>query len=544
MGVRSLVVLLLWLFAFFSVEVCGSRVDSRESTIANIPACGLRCLFLELPASGCAPTDLACFCSNEPLEYALAACLLVNCTMQDSLETSRVQADLCNLSNDSKTQELILYTSIVYSIAFLSVALRICGKAVSKRLAWDDVMVVAALLLTALPLGFVLDMTKKGFGEHLWNLEDNKLSPILRNLYISWSTYIIILCMIKISLVLFYLEIFKARRFQITAYVFIGFMVANSFAIFCVTILACNPIPSFWNRNIKGKCIDIQAGAYANSASAIIQDIILLILPLAFVKHLQMRRSRKVAVGFMFCIGTFGVIATLMRLPSLSTFQISIDPSWDYVPITIWTELELAAGFLCVSLPSIRILLVRLLPKRVKEFFLNITQSSRSKSNPTPQHAMPVEQRSWRKNSSWFDISIDSTKSSDYSSKGMEPLTLGSGVRGSVMSAFWNRTPSQPSQLWHLRSGSRRLESAMSNYSELNLAVTSPPYQEKRNGEQVELSDVPKSHRYWSGSSNDGNITALPQIGCIPEGSFSETNLTREHRGLSVQRSRHEQGMV
>jgi hypothetical protein len=95
-------------------------------------------------------------------------------------DTSRVQRDLCNLSDESKTGEVILYTSIVYSIAFLSVALRITGKAVSKRLAWDDAMVVAALLLTAIPLGCVLDMAWKGFGEHLWNLEDGNLLPILR----------------------------------------------------------------------------------------------------------------------------------------------------------------------------------------------------------------------------------------------------------------------------------------------------------------------------------------------------------------------------
>lgn len=95
-------------------------------------------------------------------------------------DTSRVQRDLCNLSDESKTGEVILYTSIVYSIAFLSVTLRIVGKVVSKRLSWDDAMVVAALLLTAIPLGCVLDMALKGFGEHLWNLEDGRLLPILR----------------------------------------------------------------------------------------------------------------------------------------------------------------------------------------------------------------------------------------------------------------------------------------------------------------------------------------------------------------------------
>lgn len=110
--------------------------------------------------------------------------------------------------------------------------------------------------------------------------------------------------MIKISLVLFYLEIFKTRRFQVTAYIFLAYMVVNSLVIFFVAIFACNPVNSFWNRDIKGKCLDIQGAAYANSASAIVQDIILLILPLVFIKNLQMKRFRKMAVGLMFCIGT------------------------------------------------------------------------------------------------------------------------------------------------------------------------------------------------------------------------------------------------
>lgn len=237
-----------------------------------------------------------------------------------------------------------------------------------------------------------------------------------------------------------------------------------------------------------------------------------------------------------------------MRLPSLSTFKISIDPSWDYVPVTIWTELELAAGFLCVSLPSIRMLFVRLLPKRLKEFLSNITHPSRSKSNPTPQQATPTrqQQRIWKKPSSWIDISGNSTYKSDHSDKGMEPLTLGSGVRGSFMSAFWNRSTVQSSQFSHLRSGTQRLESSMSNYSESGGATMSSPYQKETTNttfEQVEMTDVPISHQRTgdfckSCNTDDEYITALPQIGCIPEESYSDHNLTQESKGSHSRWSR------
>ena len=358
--------------------------------------------------------------------------------------------------------------------------------------------------------------------------------------------------MIKISLVLLYLEIFRTPKFRITAYIFLAYLIVNSLVNVFVASFSCSPVHSFWDRDIKGRCLNIQAAAYANSGSAIVQDILLLILPLVFIRHLNMKRRRKIAVGFMFCIGTFGCVTTIMRLPALSTFKISIDPSWDYVSITIWTELELAAGFLCVSLPSIRMLIVRLLPKRVKEFLSNITHPSRSKSNPTPQQAVPIEQRKWKKSNSWIDISANNTNISDDSGKGIELLTLGSGVRGSFMSAFWNRSTTQSSRLSHLRSGSKRLESAMSNYRESDVAATRSPYQEERikgTFEQVEMLDVPKSHRHMSTTSRncsvyEEQITALPQIGCIPEGSYSNTNLRREHQGQHAQWSNHEKDMV
>jgi hypothetical protein len=73
-----------------------------------------------------------------------------------------------------------MYTAIIYPLGFLLIALRIAGKIVSKHLSMDDWLVVAALLLLALPAGCVLEMSKIGFGKHLWNLEDGDLLRILR----------------------------------------------------------------------------------------------------------------------------------------------------------------------------------------------------------------------------------------------------------------------------------------------------------------------------------------------------------------------------
>jgi len=210
--------------------------------------------------------------------------------------------------------------------------------------------------------------------------------------------------MIKISIVLFYLEIFRSRSFRITAYIIIPYIAINSIIVFLVSILSCRPFEFFWNRDIPGgKCLDYQATSFAISGSAIAQDFILLVLPLVFIRGLTMRRWKKVAVGFMFSVGTFGCIATLIRLRTLMHFsRVTLDPTWDYVPVTIWTELELAASFVCVSLPSIRLLIVRLVPARVKKWMsLRLSRNSARKHTP-PSPVSPPERKKPR---SWINIS-------------------------------------------------------------------------------------------------------------------------------------------
>jgi hypothetical protein len=347
----------------------------------------------------------------------------------------------------------------------------------------------------------------------------------MKPVYICSSFYVLALALIKLSLLFFYIEIFRTRQFRIAAHVVLIYIVVNSLVIFFLTIFSCMPLSAFWNRDKKGKCLDVQALAYANSASAIVQDIMLLVLPLFSIQRLQMKRYRKIAVGLMFSIGTFGCIATIVRLRTLLGFKMSIDPTWDYVPVTIWTELELLAGFACVSLPSIRILIVRVLPRGIKDFLSHVTRSSRSRSNTASN---PSQQREWKKPASWINMSRDAKDSAIRSSSGQE------------MSSLWTRNSRSPSTDHHVRTGANGLESALSNYSEFDDVITRPHFPDKRldlGYQQSESLNVPNPKRatarqsLWSHSSRDSRITALPpirNIGCLPEGSFSDLEIPKK----------------
>jgi len=63
-----------------------------------------------------------------------------------------------------------------------------------------------------------------------------------------------------------------------------------------------------------------------------------------------------------------GCIISIIRLQSLLIFGTSIDPSWDYVPVTIWTVVELAVAIICSCLPALRTLIIHIYPRFASSF--------------------------------------------------------------------------------------------------------------------------------------------------------------------------------
>lgn len=152
---------------------------------------------------------------------------------------------------------------IVYEVAFVFVCLRICRKYIQGKITPDDWVVMAAMLLTAVPCGLVIAMTRIGFGQHLWSLEPGQLKDNLRLFFIAYITYVVVLGMIKVSLVMFYLQIFPFQTFRMLCYMLIGYIVSSNLAIFLAIVFSCTPVKRFWDRDVRGTCIDVSCTPHA-----------------------------------------------------------------------------------------------------------------------------------------------------------------------------------------------------------------------------------------------------------------------------------------
>ena len=163
----------------------------------------------------------------------------------------------------------------------------------------------------------------------------------------------------KVSILLFYLRIFQSRGFKRACHTLIGVVVLVGTTILLCQLLQCLPVQSNWNKNIRNaKCININALTYSYAALNIMQDILILALPLPWIFPLKLELHQKIGVLIMFQIGVFACITAMIRLRFLTQFggNNSTDPLWENASTALWTALEVNTAVICSCLPAIRAL--------------------------------------------------------------------------------------------------------------------------------------------------------------------------------------------
>ncbi|GME21832.1 putative cfem domain-containing protein [Neofusicoccum parvum] len=183
--------------------------------------------------------------------------------------------------------------------------------------------------------------------------------------YFDESLYLVISAGYKIGILLFLLRIFPAKGFRTITYGVIGFNVAWGIASVFMTIFQCIPIRKAWDWEhiVPGRCNNIHVQAWTAAAMGIFLDLVILVLPIPELLKLQLNTKKKLGLLAMFSVGIFITIASIIRLQTLVHFSNSHDPTWDNIPATYWTAIEMNVGVSCACMPALRPLLKGAFPK-------------------------------------------------------------------------------------------------------------------------------------------------------------------------------------
>ncbi|RYP70557.1 hypothetical protein DL771_005376 [Monosporascus sp. 5C6A] len=222
----------------------------------------------------------------------------------------------------------------------------------------DDYLIMVALVFVCGTVGLTIAGGHFGGGRHLWANSIDEVSMTFKMLYCYTYIYAGSVSFTKFSILLFYSRIFSRGTtwFKIRL-AFAAFLsIAYPISIWGVMAGACKPINFFWNqfKGAEGKCIDINTPFMVLTVANMVNDIIVLLVPIPEILQLQMSNRKKAGVTGIMLLGAFVCVASIVRIWAFAEYINSIDLTWNLAGIFLWSSIEPAVAIISACLPVMR----------------------------------------------------------------------------------------------------------------------------------------------------------------------------------------------
>ena len=108
----------------------------------------------------------------------------------------------------------------------------------------------------------------------------------------------------KVSVLVFYLRIFPSRSFHIAVWTIVFIAVGYNIGSVLANVFACTPVAKSWDLTIThGKCMNSDVFYFANAGLGIFTDFATVLVPIPWLRRLQMPLRQKVAIGVILAMG-------------------------------------------------------------------------------------------------------------------------------------------------------------------------------------------------------------------------------------------------
>ncbi|KAJ9247285.1 hypothetical protein DTO280E4_874 [Paecilomyces variotii] len=299
--------------------------------------------------------------------------------------TKNVTSTACGAPVRDKSKAISIAGVLGGVIALIAVIMRLTARLpqYGGGFGLDDVAMIVTMLVVIPLSALSVPLANDGLGKDMWTVPFNNITNILHIYLFSEILYFSALALTKISILFFYLRIFPKQSFRRLCYIAIGLNFSYILTFVCVAVFQCRPIRAAWLRwdgSYPDNCNNINGQGWAAAVINMVFDVMVMSLPLHELSQLVLSRKKKVFVMFMFCLGFFVTIVSIIRLQSLVEFATTSNVTWDYVAIGYWSTIEVHVGVVCACLPAIRSLLLHIFPSVFKSTTNAASKASMSHS--------------------------------------------------------------------------------------------------------------------------------------------------------------------
>ncbi|KAH6642825.1 hypothetical protein C7974DRAFT_386223 [Boeremia exigua] len=248
----------------------------------------------------------------------------------------------------------------LFVLASIFVGLRLLTRLRLKRepLGLDDYLMFVGLALNAANLACVVAGGRYGLGKHIWSLQPYHMRKITIITFIYVFIYTWSVCVIKFSILALYRRIFGLTWLGYFCLVLtILYLVINH----VVLPLYTRPLSYYWEQwyGASGVLLVNEAKFYLGMGIInLFGDVCILAVPISSVLKLQMERTQKIAICFMFLLGSFVCFASLYRIITILRLVSSRDISWAKSDVFLWSSVEPSIGIISGCLPTLRPLMM------------------------------------------------------------------------------------------------------------------------------------------------------------------------------------------
>ncbi|KAK0609585.1 hypothetical protein B0T17DRAFT_566464 [Bombardia bombarda] len=259
----------------------------------------------------------------------------------------------------------VVTNCVFTSLAFITVSLRLGTRLfVLKNIGVDDYLITVAVIASIAFLTVIMLQVKAGLGRMILPEE---LPGFLYALWATVPIYNLALIMCKLSITVQCYRVLRTPKMQRFLRTYLCVLVIYGLWTLFSSVFNCYPVNYYWAfmQGVQGSCMDKSAITFSNAALNITTDIILLVVPVPLLWRLQIPKKQKLILMFLFGVGIFACITSIIRLQSL--YMISVAPpelqSVYGVSIAVWSCIEINTAIICASIPALKPLVVKVFPK-------------------------------------------------------------------------------------------------------------------------------------------------------------------------------------
>ncbi|KAI9829119.1 MAG: hypothetical protein M1832_000142 [Thelocarpon impressellum] len=289
---------------------------------------------------------------------------------------------------DVETQApvVLAVTTAVVVASSLFVLLRFISRvAIVRRVSWDDYFMALAWVI-AFGLSFSICYgTSRGLGRHDVDIPPEWQYSLTRAQYAFSVLYNPALMATKTSILVFYLNLSRTEPiFRWASMATLIVVNTAGLALTFLNIFQCRPVQDVFLDPLpaSAQCIDIVTLYLSSAPVNIITDLAILFLPMPVLTAMRLPRKQKRILVFTFALGGFVTIVDVVRIASLQKASLSRlqdngrassrlagrdDFAWYASLSYMWTAVEVNVGIICACIPTLKPLLVRVLPGMVHD---------------------------------------------------------------------------------------------------------------------------------------------------------------------------------